>query len=966
MNRDYDSALLRRRLSAALGEQAAFDAGTRALYATDASNYRQVPDAVVVPRTVEDVLATIAVCHDLRVPLVPRGGGTSVAGNALGGGVLLDTSRHLNRVLSIDPDRKIARVQPGVVLDDLRDAAAAYGLTFGPDPSTHSRCTLGGMIGNNACGSHSVFWGRTSDNVHELDIALADGTRMRLGRHPREELARLARQPGRPGEVFTALRAFSSRHLEFVRRRFSAFPRQISGYALEQLLPENGFHAARALVGSEGTCATVLEATVALVEAPKARSLLVLGYRDAVHAAEAVPYLLPHRPLTIEGLDHQLVQALLTRRSRLPVALPDGQAWLLVETGGDTARQSLDRARELAAVVEAETGATASRVVADPMEQRAFWRIREEGAGIATRMADGSEAWPGWEDAAVPPQHLPAYLRDFQRLLARHGLRGLVYGHFGEGCLHVRSDFDLLTRQGAKHFRAFIEQAAELVVAHGGSLSGEHGDGRARSELLALMYGEQGVRAFSEFKAIWDPDDLMNPGVLVRPRPLDENLRFLSQPAVLEGRAEPATVFGYPHDNGSFAQALRRCVGVGKCRNHSGGVMCPSYRATREEKHSTRGRAHLLAEMLSGEVVTGGWRSTEVRDALDLCLSCKGCKSDCPTNVDMATYKAEFLHHHYAGRLRPASHYSMGFLPVWARLATLAPGLVNAVGRSRLLSGVLKAAGGIARERDLPRFAPQNFLRWWRGRPAQPHADRPPVLLWPDTFNTYLTPEVTRDATEVLEDAGFRVVLPGRSVCCGLTWISTGQLGVARRVLRRTLRTLAGPLAEGMQVVGLEPSCAAVFRSDAVELLSKDDPLLPVARRLAERTRTLAEFLTEQAPDWSPPPMHRASIAQPHCHQHAVMGFSADERLLAAAGLDNRTLDAGCCGLAGNFGFERGHYEVSQAVGEQALLPQVRAAGPDTLVLADGFSCRTQIAQGSGRRALHLAQVLREALRHKV
>jgi len=911
---------------------------------------------VVLPRSVDDVVATVAACREVGARLLTRGGGTSMAGQACSDGVVVDTSRYVNRIVDIDPDRRLARVEPGVVLDDLRAAAAPYGLTFGPDPSSASRCTLGGMIGNNACGSHSVAWGTTVENVESLDVLLYDGTRVEVGATPREEVERLAVAGGRIGALYAGLDALVTRHLALIRQRLTQFPRRVSGYNVDKLLPEHGCHVARALVGSEGTCATVLGATVRLVPLPAVRVLLVLGFADAFTAADVVPAILPHRPLTVEGINAQLVARLpdtVWGSGRRP--LPEGRAWLLVEMGADTRAEAAQRAQDVAHDLQGHDAAITAEVVTELADQQLLWRIRRDGTGLATRMPDGSEAWPGWEDAAVPPERLGAYLREFQALLDRHGRRGLVYGHFGEGCLHVRIDFDLLTPSGVAAFRAFVEEAADLVVTHGGSLSGEHGDGRARSELLPRMYGADVVRVFEEFKALWDPEDRMNPGVLVRPYKFDENLRHGPDST---GRTM-LTVFAYPHDNGSFGQAMRRCVGVGKCRRTTGGVMCPSYMVTREEKHSTRGRAHLLDEMLRGEVITEGWRSTEVLDALDLCLSCKGCRTDCPVNVDMATYKAEFLHHHYAGRIRPASHYSMGWLPVWARAAALAPGAANAGARSALLASTMRRLGGIAPERQLPELAPEPFTRWWRRQRSTADPSRPSVVLWPDTFTNYFSPEVGRAAAEVLESAGFRVLVPPPGVCCGLTWISTGQLTVARRVLRRTLRVLRPALDAGLPVVGLEPSCTAVFRSDLVELLPDDG----MAARLERQTRTLAEFLGEYAPEWAPPRLGRVAITQTHCHQYAVMGFGPDEQLLGRAVASNRTLDSGCCGLAGNFGFERGHYEVSRACAERVLLPAVRAADADTLIVADGFSCRTQISQESDRQALHLAQVLQLALR---
>ncbi|MGW9478860.1 FAD-binding and (Fe-S)-binding domain-containing protein [Saccharomonospora azurea] len=916
-------------------------AAARAMFSMDASNYRHVPKVVVFPRSAEDVAATLRVARAHGVPVTARGAGTGIGGQALGQGIVLDYSRHLNRVLEIDPERRVARVQPGVVLDTLRAAAARHGLTFGPDPSTHSRCTLGGMLGNDACGSHSVAWGRTADNVVSLDVVTGDGARLTVG--PGD---RIVGDPAhRANEIRDALHDLAQRHLAVLRTGFPALPRRVSGYALDNLLPENGTDLARALVGTEGTCVLITEATVRLVPSPPARALVVAGFADDIAAADAAPQVLSHRPLTVEGMGADLVDILLAR-GRRPAALdslPAGRGWLFVEVGGDDPDEARHNAEALAAALARETGATTS-VTTDPARQRQLWGIRESAAGTATRMADGSEAWPGWEDAAVPPERLGSYLRSFRALLASYGLRGIPYGHFGEGCVHVRIDFDLLTDDGVATFRRFLTDAADLVVAHGGSLSGEHGDGQARAELLPRMYSPEMLRLFEAFKAIWDPDDLLNPGNLVRPRPLDADLRFSGPTKQL-----PLTL-RYPHDGGSLATAARRCVGVGKCVDTSTGVMCPSYMVTKREEHSTRGRARLLFEMLRGETITDGWDSTEVRDALDLCLACKGCLSDCPVDVDMASYKAEFLHHHYAGKVRPASHYSLGFLPLWARLASRLPGLANAALRSRTVAALAKRLGGIADERELPTFAPTTLRRAWRRKPRR-GGDRPRVVLWPDTFTDHFAPEIGAAATRVLEHAGFDVVLPRSSVCCGLTWISTGQLGIARRVLRHSLDVLRDDIEAGTPIVGLEPSCLAVLRHDVHELL--DTPPVPAS--------TLAEFLERHAPDVEFDSLDVRALTQQHCHQHAVLGHAADERLLRKAGVDNRTLDSGCCGLAGNFGVERGHYDISVAAAKRVLVPEVEAADPDELVLADGFSCRTQITELTGRRSLHLAQVLDRA-----
>ncbi|PSK93822.1 FAD/FMN-containing dehydrogenase [Haloactinopolyspora alba] len=932
------------------------DAATRALYTMDASNHRHSPAAVVVARSPDDAAATVAAAAETGLTVVPRGGGTSLAGNAIGSGIVLDLTS-VDRIVDVDPDRRTARVQPGVVLDDLRSAAAPHGLTFGPDPSTHSRCTLGGMIGNNSCGSHSVAWGTTADNVEDLDVVLADGTRMTVAANSRRELDRRAGTPGAEGRVHAALRELVTTELATIRRELGGFSRQVSGYALDWLLPEKGHHLARALVGTEGSCAVVVGATVRLVPTPPARALLVLGFPDDSAAAEAVPDILGHGPLTVEGMDARLVELSPGGRAQLDRAhgsLPAGGAWLFVEFGADDTAAAADRAAQVAAECESVPHA----VVTDAAQRRALWRLREEGAGTATRLADGTEAWPGWEDAAVPPERLGSYLREFRALLSAHGLHGISYGHFGEGCVHVRIDFDLVTPAGVAAYRRFVQDAADLVARHGGSLSGEHGDGQVRSELLPRMYSAHTIELFERFKAAWDPDSRLNPGVVVTPRRLDDDLRFAAvQPE------PPSTAFGYRHDDGDFAQAVRRCVGVGKCRNRAdadgtaaGAVMCPSFQVTGEEKHSTRGRAHLLHEMLAGEVVTGGWRSTEVRDALDLCLSCKGCLSDCPVDVDMATYKAEFLHHHYARRPRPAAHYSMGWLPLWLRLGAAAPGSVGAALDVPAVSRTVKRAGGIAPERELPRPAPEPFTRWFRRRGGR--ASGPQVLLWPDTFTNHFSPGVGRAAVAVLRAAGFDPRLPSRSVCCGLTWVSTGQLGVARRVLRRTLRVLEPALSAGVPIVGLEPSCLSTLRGELPDLLPDD----PRAGLVADRASTLAGFLAAHAPHWSPPRRERRALTQVHCHQHATLGVDAENTLLAAAGVDAQRVPSSCCGVAGNFGFERGHYAISHALGEQALLPAVRAAGLDTLIIADGFSCRTQIQQGSDRRAVHLAEVVADGL----
>ncbi|UQX87693.1 FAD-binding protein [Jatrophihabitans telluris] len=909
----------------------------RAEYSSDASNYRVVPQVVVFPRSADEVAATLQVAAANGAPITARGAGTSCAGNAVGPGVILDFSRHLNQVVAIDPDARTAVVQPGVVLATLQQQAARHGLRFGPDPSTQSRCTIGGMIGNNACGAHALAYGKTADNIASLQVLLADGRPLHAGL-----LAELADPVG------ARLSRLVADNLAVIRTEFARFSRQASGYSLEHLLPERGANLARFLAGTEGTLAVLTEATVNLVQAAPFTALAVLAYPDMAVAAEAVPALLPLQPLALEGMDRRLVEVLIRRRG--PGAapnLPKGGGWLFVETGG----QSQAEANAAAQAFVDQAHAQDSTVVFGE-DARRLWRIREDGAGLAGRTPSNEPAWPGWEDAAVPPDKLGGYLRDFNALLADHRLDGLIYGHLGDGCVHVRLDLPLAGRPA--DVRRFLLEAARLVASYGGSMSGEHGDGRARSELLPAMYSPEAIALFGAVKHIFDPADQLNPGVLVNPAPVDVDLRL--------PQARPLTTglgFSYPHDSGSFTTAVHRCVGVGKCRadtTGTGGVMCPSYLATGDETHSTRGRARVLQELANGSVITGGWQSPEVEQALDLCLSCKGCSSDCPAGVDMATYKAEALYQRYRGKLRPMSHYALGWLPRWTRIATSSRAMAavaNGSLKPKPLARLAKRLGGIDDRRPLPQFAPVSFRRWFADHPA---AQGDPVMLWLDTFTNGFSPEVGIAAVTVLEDAGFSVRIPEAAVCCGLTWISTGQLDGARKQLTRSLDALAPALAEGIPIVGLEPSCTAVFRSDASELLPTDER----ARQARTAVRTLAELLIER--DWQPPALAGTiALAQPHCHQHAVMGFAADEKLLTRAGVELETV-GGCCGLAGNFGVERGHYEVSVAVAETALLPAVRAAASTTAVLADGFSCRTQLEQLSDREGEHLAVLLARGL----
>ena len=924
------------RLRRSIRGEVAADVGTRALYSSDASNYRVLPAAVVAPATTDELATVVGLASAAGVPLTMRGGGTSIAGNALGPGLIVDVARHLHGVTALDPDARTVTALPGTVLDDIDAAARAHNLRVGPDPSSHSRCTVGGMVGNDACGSHSVAWGTTAENVVSLGHLTADG---------------VERTTDELGPALDArLRSFVGRHTDLLRTELPPWPRRVSGYALDWLLPERGFAAARALTGTEGTCAVVSSVTLRLVAPPAAGVLLVLGFADDNEAAAAVPSLLGAAPLTVESLGIELLAG---RDDAL--RLPAGGAWLMVEAGGETPGAALDHAARLEAAIGRVPGSAASLVVDDARERASLWRVREDGAGRSARLPDGTPAWPGFEDPAVPPDRLAGYLRELRRLLADHGIGGAIYGHFGEGCLHLRAGFGLDRPGGMDRLSRFLSEAADLTIAHGGSLSGEHGDGRARSELLVRQFSPALIAAFGEWKAIWDPGDVLNPGVIIAPRPVMADLRRPRPTA----RPPTGPGLAFVADGGDLREGVERCIGLGRCVSRQGhGLLCPSYRATGDERHSTRGRARLLQELMAGSLADDGWRSDDVREALDLCLSCRGCRTDCPTGVDMSAYKAEFLHQHYRGRLRPRSHYLLGRLPallVAARRIPWGPRLVNAVTRVPPTRRLAAAIGGLAGDRAIPRLARRSFVDTFEDPvPAAPY--RGQVLLWPDTFTNHLAPDVGVAAVRVLAAAGFDVTLPGADVCCALTWTATGQLDEAKAVLRRTLDA-PGVGAGTDPIVVLEPSCATALRIELTELLPDDPRAAPVAARVT----TFAELL--DGAGWTPPggdPVR--AIVQPHCHQQAILGQAADARLMAAAGIETTAVLSGCCGLAGSFGAEAGHEAVSRAVAELELLPALRATEEGTTILADGFSCRTQVAFLDGRRARHLAEVLADRL----
>ena len=931
-----------------------FDRGSRALYAADASNYRQVPVGLVIPRDEDDVIATVAACRKYDAPVLPRGAGTSLAGQCCNVAVVLDFTKYMNRILEIDAEARSARVQPGVVLDRLRERAELHHLTFGPDPSTHSRCTLGGMIGNNSCGTHSLLAGKTVDNVEELRVLLYDGTQLSVGPTSQEELRAVIAAGGRKGEIYSKLAAIRDEYGDLIRARYPKIPRRVSGYNLDQLLPENGFHVARSLVGSEGTCVTVLEAKLRLIQSPQHRTLLGVGYPDVFIAAERVPEILPFGPIGLEGFEGSIVDGLRKKGTPNLEVLPQGRGILLVEFGSDDPREADALAKRLSERLKQSPASPDVRLYTSA-EAKWVWKIRESGARAAAAAPGAPPEWEGWDDAAVAPEKVSAYLRDIRKLLDEYNYHAAFYGHFGHGCIHMRVSFDLESEPGIRNYGEFVERAADLVVSYGGSLSGEHGDGQSRGALLPKMFGPELVKAFGEFKAAWDPANKMNPHKVVNAYLPTENLRLGA-----DYKPVPVTThFQFPNDGGSFAKATVRCVGLGDCRKTLGGAMCPSYMVTLEEKHSTRGRAHMLFELLQGEIVRDRWRDENVKEALDLCLSCKACKSECPTNVDIATYRAEFFSHYYEGRRRPLHAEFFGRIDRWARLASFSPGTANLLSHAPGFEELMRLLLRLPRERKLPRFASRTFQSWAGSRKhsaAESSAVRPQIVLWPDTFTNYFHPEIGRAAVEVLESAGFRVSVPQRHLCCGRPLYDFGMLDEAKEYLVHTMKALGSEIDAGLPIIFLEPSCASVFRDELWALFPKDAR----AARLRDQSFLFGEFLQSQDGAYRPFRLDRKVLLHRHCHDKALIK-SNGEGLLRDMGAELQPLDSGCCGMAGAFGFEREKYEISRAIGERVLLPAVREASADTLVVSDGFSCREQIAQTTGRRAFHLAEVLQLA-----
>ncbi len=953
------ASALEKELASRIEGEVRFDNASRAIYATDASNYRQVPIGVVIPKTQQDVIETVAACRHFGAPLLSRAGGTSLAGQCCNTAVIIDWSKYLNRLLELNVQERYARVEPGTICDDVVHAAQPHKLTYGPDPATHNHCCFGGMLGNNSCGAHAQMNGPAVNNVQSLDILLYDGTRMNVGWLSEEEWQRKTQSGGREAQIYLRLRALREKYQGLIEQRYPKIVRRISGYNLDQLIPNDKgtVNIARSLIGSEGTCVTILEAKVSLIYNHPERVLLVLGYPDVYRAADHLMEVLEFAPIALEGIDHRLydnIQKKGGEHSRHLKLLPEGKGWLIVQFGADTQEEAKETAQKLCEKLKAGGNPPSMKLLTDKSERDNLWNVREAALGATAFVPGEKDTWPGWEDSAVAPEKVGGYLRDLRKLYDKFEYNPALYGHFGQGCIHCRVDFDLFTAPGIAKYRAFMEEATDLIVRYNGSFSGEHGDGQSRAEFLVKMFGPELIEAFREFKSIWDPDWKMNPGKVVNPYRIDENLRL----GTSYHPPEPMTHFQFPQDGGSFAHATLRCVGVGKCRRLSGkgeqDTMCPSFMVTREEKDTTRGRAHALFEMLNGNVIENGWRDDGVKDALDLCLACKGCKGDCPVNVDMATYKAEFLSHYWEGRLRPRSAYAFGWIDKWAQIAALAPGLVNLTTQLPVVSALAKLIAGIPQQRRIPAFAPQTFRAWFKKhKSSERHNGKQRVILWADTFNNYFFPETAIAATKVLESAGCEVLVPEKHFCCGRPLYDYGFLGMAKSYLRRILSGLGNEIDRGTPVVVLEPSCCSVFRDELHGLF----PTLARARKLMEQTVTLAEFLEKQE-QFPVPQMNRRAVVHGHCHHKAIMRMHDEESIFKKMGLDFETLDSGCCGMAGSFGFEEDKYDISVRIGERVLLPAVRNAERSTMVIADGFSCREQVAQLTKRTALHTAEVL--------
>lgn len=959
---DVNVKELEKELEKVITGEVRFDQGSRMLFAADASNYRMVPLGIVVPKSEEDIIATVTLAKKYNAPVLSRGGGTSLAGQCTNIALVMEMPKYYNNVLGIDPVKKLARVQPGTVLDNINNATSKHGLRFGPDPATHDHNTIGGMIGNNSCGIHSLLaekygkGARTSDSLHSLKILTYDGEIMTVGPTTEDELNNIISAGGRRGEIYSALKSLRDRYAEEIRRRFPKIPRRVSGYNLDELLPENGFNVARALAGTEGTCITILEAEIELVPAPVRRGLMVLGYPDIYVAGDHIPEIMELGPIGLEGMDDKLIHFMAQRgvhTKYLPL-LPKGKGWLLVEFEGKSREDVDKKLKQAQSVLKKKKDAPGILTFDQDEQEKSMWEMRESGLGATTIESGGRFSWPGWEDSSVPRDKVGKYLRSLRDLFNKYDYDPSLYGHFGDGCIHCSVDFDLETAEGLKKYYEFVTEATSLVKSYGGSYSGEHGDGQSKAEFLEKMFGSEIMKAFHEFKHIWDPQNKMNPGRIVDPDRVLSNLRL----GLDYNPPKYDTYYRYQDDENDFPHAVLRCVGVGECRKEDKGTMCPSFMVTREEKYCTRGRAHLLFEMTRGSFPGEGWKVKAIKESLDKCLSCKACKDECPVNVDVATYKSEFMAHYYKGRLRPLNAYLFGHIKTFAMIGSKMPRFANWVLSGRSISSFVKKIAGIAPEREMPAIAAETFRKWFFSKVKNNVNPEKKVIFWADTFNNYFHTEVAKAAVKVLLDGGWQIIVSRKNLCCGRPLYDFGMLDTAKKWLGDILDEFRDEIRKGTPVVGIEPSCVTTFKDELINLFPENEDI----KRLSSQTYMFSDFLLKKDPGYKLPEIFKKALVHSHCQHKAVLKTDAEKEILTRMKLDFRMVDSGCCGMAGPFGFEKSNYDVSVKAGERVLLPEVRKAGDDEIIIADGFSCKEQIRQLTSKKALHIAEVIAGAL----
>jgi FAD/FMN-containing dehydrogenase/Fe-S oxidoreductase len=919
------------------------------------------PIGVVIPKSEQDIIETVRIAGKYKAPLLSRGGGTSLAGQCTNVVLVMDMSKYYHGVKEVNAEKKLATVLPGTIPDDINLTTGKQGLIFGPDPATHNHNCIGGMIGNNSCGIHSVlsskygYGARMSDNLHSMKIITYDGEIMTVGPTSDEELKTIIEQGGRKGQIYSQLKALRDEYADEIRERFPKIPRRVSGYNLDELLPEKGFNVARALAGTEGTCMTILEATIMLLPEPKTRGLIIIGYPDVFSAGDHVPDIMKLGPIGLEGMDLELVHFMEKRglQTKYIPDLPKGKGWLFAEFGGDNKKEVDEKLNKVKEFLKGKKDDSEIRAVDYIEEEMHLWKLRESGLGATAFVKGMPDSWPGWEDSAVAPEKVGDYLRDLRALFSKYNYHPSLYGHFGQGCIHCRVDFDLVTEEGLEHFHSFLEEATSLVSAYGGSYSGEHGDGQSRAEFLGKMFGAQIVEAFAKFKRIWDPENKMNPGRIVDPDAVLTNLRLGTEYNPIHEK----TYYQYPDDEYQFSRAVLRCVGVGECRKEWNGTMCPSYMVTHEDSWSTRGRAHLLFEMTRGSFPGKGWKIDSIKEALHYCLSCKGCKGECPVNVDMATYKSEFMAHYYHGKIRPLKHLVFGHIKTFANLGSKFPHFSNWLLSAPVIGSFFKGLAGIAKEREMPKLADVNFKKWFFSQ-KQTNSGSKKVIFWADTFNNYFHVEVAKAAARVLQDAGWQLIVTRKNLCCGRPLYDFGMISTAKKWLMQIIDEFREEIRQGTPLVGLEPSCVATFKEEIISLFPHDQDVM----RLSCQTYMFSDFMVEKNPEYKLPEILKKAVVHVHCHHKSVLGINAEKELLSKLKLDFKILDSGCCGMAGPFGFEKEKYDLSVKVADRVLLPAIRESD-DQLIIADGFSCKEQIRQLSHKQALHIAEVIADSLK---